>query len=74
MHKNDLGGDGLMTDPRNPSTPNTPDAVDPTADLVPDALPIPGAGGPAIGPTGELLDGAGQPVTLPGERPILSTD
>ena len=69
-----MGGDGPMTDPRNPSTPNTPDAVDPTVDPAPDPLPIPGAGGPATGPTGEVLDGANQPVSLPGDRPPLSTD
>ncbi len=63
-----------MSDPRNPTTPITPDALDPTTEPTPDPLPIPGAGGPVGGPTGEILDGANQPVSLPGERPPLSTD
>jgi hypothetical protein len=49
----------------------------PDADTVPPAepLPIPGAAGPVGGsPTGDLVDGADQPVDLPGDRPPLSTD
>ena len=63
-----------MTDPRTPHTPATPDVPDPTTELDPDPIPVPGAGGPAVGPAGEVLDGVNQPVHLPGERPPLSTD
>jgi hypothetical protein len=38
-------------------------------------MPIPGAAGPMGGsPTGELVDGVDQPITLPGDRPPLTTD
>ena len=63
-----------MTDPRTPSNPGTPDVPDPTTQLDPDPIPVPGAAGPVVGPTGEVLDGANQPINLPGERPPLSTD
>ena len=63
-----------MPDPRTPTTPGTPDVTDPTTELDPDPIPIPGAAGPVGGPTGEVLDGINQPIDLPGERPPLSTD
>ena len=63
-----------MTDPRTPTNPGTPDVPDPTTELDPDPIPVPGAGGPVGGPTGEVLDGVNQPIHLPGERPPLSTD
>ena len=62
-----------MADPRTPSTP-PPDVPDPTTELDPDPIPVPGAAGPVSGPTGEVLDGVNQPINLPGERPPLSTD
>jgi hypothetical protein len=57
--------------------PATGVPVAPDADTEPlaDPIPIPGAAGPMGGSsTGELLDGVDQPITLPGERPPLSTD
>jgi hypothetical protein len=40
-----------------------------------DPMPIPGAAGPMGGSgTGDLVDGANQPVSLPGSRPPLTTD
>lgn len=49
----------------------------PDAEASPDAtpLPIPGAAGPMGGsPTGELVDGLDQPITLPGSPPPPATD
>lgn len=63
-----------MSDPRTPMDPNAPDGGDPAATPVPDPAPIPGAGGPAGGPNGDVLDGLGQPISMPGDRPPLSTD
>jgi hypothetical protein len=50
--------------------------VAPDADTVPvDPIPLPGAAGPLGGsPTSEILDGVNQPISLPGDRPPLSTD
>lgn len=59
------------------SEPNTGNPLAPDAETSPDAtpLPIPGAAGPMGGsPTGDLVDGADQPVTLPGAPPPLTTD
>lgn len=64
------------TDPTKPA-PATGTPIAPDAETGPgnDPMPIPGAAGPMGGsPTGELVDGVDQPVTLPGDRPPLTTD
>jgi hypothetical protein len=57
--------------------PQTGRPLAPDAEASPDAtpLPIPGAAGPMGGsPTGELIDGADQPIASPGTPPPLATD
>jgi hypothetical protein len=68
-----------MTDRQDPAVAGAPTGapVAPDAESEPiiDPIPIPGAAGPLGGsPTGELVDALDEPITLPGERPPLSTD